>query len=899
MNKPPRWPQKLLHWWGDPTTVEEVQGDLLELYVYWVETVGERRANWRYGLSVLKLLRPLAKRKRLNNYPSPFFLSPDMLRNYLKIARRNLVKHKGYSFINIGGLAVGMAVAMLIGLWIYDELSVNKYHQNYDRIAQVMRSQTANGEIVTAPSLPIPLVTELQTTYRSNFKHVVLAWWTSKHSLVFGNRVFSKSGKFMTPNAPDMLSLKMIKGSREGLNDPSSILLSESVANALFGKTDPLHKVLKIDNAMTVKVTGIYEDLPVGSSFADVRFIAPWDLYAASTDWVKDAKDSWYNTSFEIFVELIPKASAEGVTSKIRNLLVSKNKENPTLKPELFLYPMSHWHLYSEWKNGVNVGGRIQFVWLFGCIGLFVLLLACINFINLTTARSVNRAKEVGIRKAVGSRRSQLIGQFFGESLLVVSLAYSLSLVAVFLAIPYFNQVADKSMVMPWNAPAFWLAGIGFAIFTGILAGSYPAFYLSSFRPIDVLKGLSPTRAVVRMTRPGRKLPGNANPSSGFRIKNSVAIPRQILVVIQFAVSVTLIIGTIVVYQQIQHAKNRPIGYSRDGLITLLMNAPGFGEHREAIREELIKSGAVLNLAESASPTTEVRSSNSGFDWSCKVPSLQADFATTGVSHEFGQTVGWQFKQGRDFSRQFSTDSSGMVVNESAVQFMGLRQPVGETITWKGEGFAVRFRILGVIKDMVMASPYEPVQPSVFFIAKRPGKFLTMRLNPQRTAQATLSTIEAVLKKHLPDAPFDYIFVNEEFNQKFRSEERIDQLAGLFAGLAIFISCLGLFGLASFMTEQRTKEIGVRKVLGASVLNLWGLLSKDFVLLVMTAFAIATPIAYYFLDNWLQKYAYRTEISWWIFVASGAGALIITLLTVSYQSIKAALMNPVKSLRSE
>ncbi|MEZ0484598.1 ABC transporter permease [Fibrella aquatica] len=797
-----------------------------------------------------------------------------MIRNYLKIAFRTLVKNKGYSAINIGGLAVGMTVAMLIGLWLYDELSVNKSFQHYDRIAQVVRNRTVNGETDTKMGLPIPLAQSLKTTYGDRFKHVELAWWTSWHTVTLADQVFSKSGKFITPGAPDMLSLTMLRGSRDGLKEPASILLSASLAKALFGDTDPLNKTLMLDNTMTVNVTGVYADIPTGDTFDDVQFLAPWDLYAASTDWVKEAKDDWTNTSFEIYVELAPSVSLADASAPVRNLLVGKTNGNIAQKPEVLLYPMSRWHLYSDWKNGVNEGGRIQFVWLFGLIGLFVLLLACINFMNLSTARSVNRAKEVGIRKAVGSGRQELVAQFFGESLLVVTLAYCVAIGLVFLAIPFFNQVADKHMVVPFTNPWFWAMGVGFIVLTGLIAGSYPALYLSSFRPVAVLKGTIQTG-------------------------KSIATPRRVLVVVQFTVSITLIIGTLVVYRQIQFAKNRPIGYSRNGLVSLLLNVPDYGKHRETVRNELIRSGAVLEIGESASPLTEVRSTNGGFDWAGKDPTLQVNFGTINVSHEFGKTVGWEFTQGRDFSRKLASDSLGIVLNESAVAFMGLNDVLGKTVTWNGSGFNVSFHVIGVIRDMVMDSPYEPAKPSVFFIGPTPGKFLTMRLNPARSSQAALTTIGEVLKEHLPDAPFNYTFVDEEYDQKFRSEERIGTLSSVFAALAIFISCLGIFGLASFMAEQRTKEIGVRKVLGASVLNLWALLSKDFVVLVLIALALAVPIAYYALDNWLQAYTYHTTIAWWVFALTGAGTLLITLLTVSFQSVKTALINPVKSLRSE
>ena len=891
MKQPPRWAQKLLHWWGHPDTLEEVQGDLFELYGYWVQTVGERKAQWRYVLSVLKLLRPLAK-STTNKYPSPeypggelrntFFLRPDMLRNYLKIAFRNLVKNKAYSFINIGGLAMGMAVAMLIGLWIWDELSYNKSFQNYDRIAQVMQNQTDYGQVYTNYSNPIPLAAELRRNYGSNhtngprndgpFKHIVLASWTGSHILATGDKSFTKSGNFMEPEVTDLLTLTMLKGTRNGLLEPASILLAESVANAYFGDTDPVGKLMKIDNRLDVRVTGVYQDLPYNSAFKDLSFIAPWDLFVNSREWLQKSQENWDNNSFQVMAQLADHVDLETVSAQIKNVkLLHVDKIVAQRKPEIFLFPMSRWHLYSDWKNGINTGGRIQYVWLFGIIGVFVLLLACINFMNLSTARSEKRAKEVGIRKAVGSVRSQLIGQFFSESLLVVALAFGLSILLVQLILPIFNEVADKKLVILWSTPLFWLIGLGFTMLTGLIAGSYPAFYLSSFQPIKVLKGT-------------------------FRVGRFAAIPRKVLVVVQFTVSVTLIIGTVVVFRQIQFAKNRPVGYSRAGLVMVEMTQEDVHTHFEAIRDELKNAGAISEMAESGSPATGVWQTQNGFTWNDKTSDQLVDFATVFVTHKFGKTMGWQFKEGRDFSQAYSTDSSGMVLNEAAVKFMGLKKsPVGETVKWEGKSW----KILGVIRDMVMESPYEPVRRTIFMINNGSGNVVTFRINPNKPATKALSQIETVFKKYAPAVPFDYKFVDQEYAKKFGDEERIGKLASFFAILAIFISCLGLFGLASFMAEQRTKEIGVRKVLGASVFNLWGLLSKDFVFLVFIAFGIATPIAYYLLSDWLHTYQYHTELSWWIFAASGTGALIVTLLTVSFQSLKAAWMNPVKSLRSE
>ena len=797
--------------------------------------------------------------------PNSFLLTSDMLSNYLKIAWRNLIRNKVYSFINIGGLAVGMAVAMLIGLWLYDELSFNKYHQNYDRIAQVMLNQTFDGKIGTQEETPPPLGNALRTTYGTDFTHVVMSTEAFPTLVAFGDKKFTKIGRSAEAEMAEMLTLKMLKGTRASLKNPTAIILSESVATAFFGDVDPLGKVLKLNDKRTLNVTGVYEDLPKNSQFSNTGFIAPWDE--------KDHRGDWWYNSFLTFVQLADRADLGNVSAKIKDIkLINGLSEERKYKPELFLHPMSKWHLYSEFKNGINVGGRVQFVWLFGIIGAFVLLLACINFMNLSTARSEKRAKEVGIRKAVGSIRGQLITQFFSESFLVVGLAFGLAVGLVLLSLVWFNQVADKQMVLPWMNPFFWLASLSFVALTGLLAGSYPAFYLSGFQPVKVLKGT-------------------------FRAGRFAGVPRQVLIVVQFAVSVALVIGTGIVYQQIQYAKSRPVGYGRTGLITIQTSTPDIHDHFMAIREELQKSATIVEMAESHSPLTDLFLALSDYDWKGKDPNQNVSLGTIRVSPEFGKTVGWQVAAGRDFLRAFKTDSSAIILNESAVKLMGLTKPIGETVKLGG----VPLTVIGVIKDVLMESPYTPVRPSVYMhvLSGQKGNFAMLKLNPASSTQDALRKIETVLKTYNPAAPFDYTFADQDYARKFATEERIGNLASVFAILAIFISCLGLFGLASFTAEQRTKEIGIRKVLGASVGNLWGLLSKDFVYLVLIASGIATPITYYFLSNWLQKYEYRTEISWWIFAVSGLGALVITLLTVSYQAIKAALMNPVKSLRSE
>ena len=875
--KPPVWIDNLLKRLLPAELREELLGDLHEQFAVQSEAHGEQKARWLYLLEMLRFCRPYFLKRRFNSpsdthYPTSYTYSPTMLRNYFKIAFRNLLKHKGYSFINIFGLAMGMAVAMLIGLWAWDELSYDKYHKNYDRIAKVMQRGVFNGDFGAGGHMPLPLGNELRTVYGTDFTHVVMSSWTNEHILAYGDKKFTKMGNYLSPEAPEMFSLKMLKGERTGLKDPSSILLSESVALALFDDTDPIGKIMKIDNKLNVKVTGVYEDLPYNTDFRDMTFIAPWDLYVSTESWVKRAQDNveWNNNSWQMLAQIASNTDFKTITEKIKGIKIKHVPEMATFKNEVFLHPMSQWHLYTGWDKTGEPDGRIQYVWLFGIIGVFVLLLACINFMNLSTARSEKRAKEVGIRKAVGSVRSQLISQFFSESLLVVAFAFVVSLLLVVLMLPLFNEVADKKLSLLWKNPIFWLAGIGFSLLTGLIAGSYPALYLSSFQPVKVLKGT-------------------------FRVGRFASVPRKVLVVVQFTVSVTLIIGTTIVFRQIQHAKNRPIGYDRNGLITVTMNTPELYRDYNVLRDALLASGGAVEMSTSSTPATDLNSQNGGFDWEGKDPNFKDSFGTIAVTHDFGKTVGWQFVQGRDFSRKFSTDSSGIVLNETAVRYMDLKNPIGKIMKWNGKPF----QIVGVVKDMVMGSPFEPVYQTVFMMDYNWAGIINIKLNPQLSAGESLKKIEAVFQKLNPGSPFDYKFSDQEYERKFMSEERIGQLASIFAVLAIFISCLGLFGLASFVAEQRTKEIGIRKVLGATVTNLWGLLSKDFVLLVIISCLIAAPIAWYFLSDWLQKYEYRTEISWWIFVAAAAGALIITLLTVSFQAIKAALMNPVKSLKSE
>jgi len=807
-----------------------------------------------------------------------------MFKNYFKIAWRNLIRNRVSSLINVCGLAVGMAVAMLIGLWIYDELSFNKYHQNYDRIAQIMtRGVDAKDGPYVNNSVQYPLATELQTNYSDNFRHIIRASWAQDYILTVRDKKLSGKGQFMDEGAPEMLTLKMKKGNWNGLHDPHSILLSASLAKSLFGNTDPINQIVLISNKINVKVTGVYEDLPINSQFGFVKFFSSWNLWESENDWIKASANNWDNHFLKIYAEIKPGLTFESVYNNIKNAefknlkKLDNEQEAIARNPQVFLLPMSDWHLHPIDRNAAVDNKPVRMVWMVSIIGVFILLLACINFMNLSTARSEKRAKEVGIRKTMGSMRKQLVYQFYSESFLVAVFSFVVSCLIVTLLLPWFNNLSGKEMKFPPGNFYFWLICAGFIFITGLLAGSYPALYLSSFKPVKVLKGT-------------------------FRTGKLAAMPRRILVVTQFTVSVALIISTIVVYRQIQFARNRPVGYDREGLIMVDMRSDVFFGKYDLLRTELLHTGVVSNMSESMGKLTELVSGNDGFDWKGRNPNKNESFGTLAVTHEHGKTVGWQFIAGRDFSRAFISDSSGVVINEAAAKYMELKNPVSETITWKWhDNKPVPYTILGVIKDMVMESPYEPVEPTMFFIKPLNGgvSCINIRVKPGIAINAALPRIEAVFKKIIPSVPFDYEFADEDYALKFAAEERIGKLASFFTILAVFISCLGLFGLASFVAGQRTREVGIRKVLGASTFTLWRLLSNEFVGLVTISLLIAVPVAYYFMHNWLQDYQYRTVLSWWIFAAAGAGALVITLLTVSFHAIKAAVANPVKSLRTE
>ena len=877
-NRPPEIFLRFFRWFCDPKMRDYIEGDLFEVFNERIKKSGKRTAEARFIIDVLLLFRPGIIRSNtqhhsINNYA--------MFKSYMIVGWRNLRRNGGYSFVNIGGLAIGMAVAILNGLWIWDELSFNKYFVNHNTIAHVSETVTEDGRKWVGTTMMYPLATELMENYGNHFERIARTSWIINPIVSVHDKHLTAKGLFADATMPEMFTFEMVYGTRAALKRPQSVMLSASLSKMLFGEGDPLNKVLRLNNKMDVTVTGVYKDFPMNTNFADIKMFGSWDLYLIDNPWIEQrALTDWRNHFIKIYAQIPSGADFQAVENKVKRALrfdpldaeraAEQNKQ-------LYLYPMSDWHLFPYDRNPVSKN-PIEMIRLVGAIGIFVLLLACINFMNLSTARSERRAKEVGIRKSIGSVRSQLINQFFSESLLVVVFAFILAITLSSLCLPWFNDISMKQISMPWTNVSFWAVCIAFILVTSLLAGSYPAFFLSSFNPVKVLKGT-------------------------YRVGRLGSIPRKVLVVVQFTISVTIIIGTSVVYQQVQFAKNRPVGYSREGLIMIEKKSADFYNKFEVLRTELKNTGAVKEVSESMGAVTEVVSGNNGWDWAGRHPHVDESFVTHAVSPTHGKTAGWEFVAGRDLSPELYSDSSGLIINETAARFMEMSNPIGQPVTWTwwNDKRKLEYNIIGVIKDMVMESPYAPAEPTVFYLKGFNGgtNWINIRLKPDVTTEEALSRIEIVFRKVVPNAPFEYKFADQEYAIKFAEEERLGKLTSIFAVLAVFISCLGLSGLASFLAEQRTKEIGIRKILGATIENLWRLLSRDFVFLVLTGCAIAVPVAGYLTNQWLQKYSYRIEVSPWTFVIPALVALLVTLATVSFQAIKVARTNPVKSLKSE
>jgi putative ABC transport system permease protein len=790
-----------------------------------------------------------------------------MFTSYFKIAWRHLRQNKGLSFINIFGLATGMAFAIVIGLWIKYETSFDEFNLNRERIGLVLKHNVYNGEKSTMDAVPLALYYELKANY-PEVKRVSRMDWADEYSLAVGDKKFRKIGRHVDNDFLGMFTFPVIKGNpNNALTDLHSVVISESLANTLFGNKNPIGQTIRVNNEYNVNVSAVVKDAPKNSTI-QFDFLRPYQFQIENNEFIKQNVSNWQNNFLETVVELKEGVSMESFSKKIANLNVEKDK---TIKDIImFLHPMNRWHLKNDYKNWVNVGTKYNYVKLFGMVAIFVLLIACINFMNLATARSEKRAREVGIRKAIGSLRRQLITQFMTETLLTSLIAFILALVMIPLLLPFLKDLGFENISLDLTNLPLFFSVLGVALVTGLIAGSYPALYLSSFLPVKVLKGV-------------------------FKQGYGAVTFRRILVVSQFAISIGLIISTVIVFQQIQHAKGRSIGYNPDNLVRV-NGSKDLVNNFVALKHDLLATGYIESVTKTSGPLTNIYNSWSDFSWEGKDPNKEVVIDAIMTEWDYEKTVGLKFKKGRPFSNNYKTDSNAVILNEAALNVIGYKDPIGKTM--KSAGRSVT--IVGVVEDMLIQSPFKPVQPlAILFNAKEATNFIFLRLKPRAPINKAIAAIQPVFEKYNPSYPFDIGFSDKDFENKFKLENQVGKLAGIFAALAIFISCLGLFGLAVFMAERRTKEIGIRKVLGATIINLWTLLSREFIWLVLTGCFIASPVAFWLMQDWLQSYDYRINISWWIFVVAAVVAILIALITVSSQAIKAAVANPVKSLRSE
>lgn len=787
-----------------------------------------------------------------------------MIKSFLKVAWRHLVKNKGYSLLNIAGLALGMACAVLILIWVNDELTYNKFHKNYNRLYKFMENQSYDGKTFTFAAFPGPFGPAVKQEL-PEMEYVTRSDWGSNQLFTYNDKNIYEQGLHAEPDFLKMFSFEWIKGDiNNQLTDPTSIIITDVMARKFFGNEDPIGKTLKVDNEILVKVTGLMKEPPLNSNIR-FQWLAAFKGYENRNRWLQ----SWGNNGIQTWCMLKENVDPAQVNKKLTNF-IQKKDTNTIAKP--FLFSIKDWRLRTEFEEGKQTGGgRIVFVRIFSIIALFIIIIACINFMNLATARSEQRAKEVGVRKVMGAGRGVLIRQFFGESMVMSIAAMILAAGLVLLALPAFNTLVEKKLVFSLSNPVIWGGLPLITIACGILAGSYPSLYLSSFNPITVFKGMRVGKdSIVNYIRKG-------------------------LVVTQFIVSIALIICTIIVYQQINHIKSRELGYTKDNVLYSYLQG-NMRQHFGAIKQDLISSGAVENAALANGRVLQVGSSSSDFSWPGKNPGKEVLITMEWVSPEYIPTMNMKLASGRNFHQDGVSDSTTVIINETLSKIIDPKKDLaGSYITRDGR----QLLVAGVVKDFIYNDMYKKPEPMIIFCDTSNSYTLLVRLKDKQDVSTAMTKVESVIKRHAPGYPFEYTFLDDEFNNNFKSEMLTGKLSRLFAGLTIFISCLGLFGLAAYTAERRTKEIGIRKVLGASLGNVVALLSRDFLILVAIAAVLASALAGWAMYNWLQGFAYRISIEWWVFIVAGVLALVIALLTVSFQAIKAGLMNPVKSLRTE
>ena len=785
-----------------------------------------------------------------------------MIRNYFKTTFRNLWKNKGYSLLNIGGLAVGIACAGLILLWVEDELTFNHYFSNRDNLYKIKDRQTYDGTTFTFDATPGPLAQGMKSEI-PGIKNTARSTWGDNLLFTLNDKVIYEQGNFVDAPFLAMFQLQFINGNaKDAFTQLHSLVISETMAEKFFGTTDVVGKSLKVDNKQDYIVSGVFKDLPENVSFS-FHWLAPFKIFEDQNTWLTQ----WGSNGVITYVETQPNVDVPSINNKLYNI-VERNEKGANAK--MSIYPMSRWRMYDSFENGQEVPGRIKYVNLFSLIAWIILIIACINFMNLSTARSEQRAREVGVRKVMGAGKGKLIGQFIGESLFLSFISAFLAVVLIYLSLSAFNGIVEKQLAVNIFQPSHIAALILITVFCGLIAGSYPAFYLSSFNPVNILKGIK------------------------LKSGGSAVYIRKGLVVLQFSISVILIISTVIIYQQILHVKSRDLGYNKQDLVYTSVQGK-MKSHFNAIKNDLQATGFVQNACLSNSRILQLGSNTADFQWEGKDPNKQVLITIEGVSPEYISTMGMKLKAGRDFYNDMKADSNNIIINEAMAKIINKKDIVGRMLNWNGTNIT----IVGVVNDFIYNDMYSTPAPLIMYADTSNTSVMSLRFKPGTNLTAALPAVEKVVKSYNPGYPFEYNFVDSQFDKIFKTETLIGKLAGIFSILAIFISCLGLFGLAAYTAERRTKEIGIRKVLGASTQGLATLLSKDFLLLVAISCLIAFPLAWWIMRDWLQSFAYRIDINWTVFALSGFLAMLIAMLTVSFQAIKASIANPVKSLRTE
>ncbi|KYP14492.1 ABC transporter permease [Flavihumibacter sp. CACIAM 22H1] len=785
-----------------------------------------------------------------------------MIFNYCKLAFRNLAKNRFFTIINITGLTLGMAATLLIFLWVYSERSWNKDQVHYNRIAHVHVNRNFNGAITTGSDMMFPLAAAAMASIPEVEKASVTSF-PSSIMLTVGEKKINRKTITTSPEFLDIFSYEFLQGDANGLKDPDGIIVTASTAISLFNRINIVGEAVKLNNDRTAYVKAVIKD-PASTNTVQFDLLQSFNQ---SSEWVKNAASDWVNCGNRIFYLLREGSNTQSIEAKTLALIRAKtDSENPTTRGQILLHPMEKWRLYEEFKDGVNTGGRIQYVRLFTWIALLILLIACINFMNLSTARSEKRAREVGIRKTLGSRRYQLIVQFLAESVMLAVFAFVLALLLVWLSIPSFSQLLNQPIQLPSNQPFWWLTGISIVFLTGVIAGSYPALFLSGFQPVNILKG-------------------------HFLTGRSGLTPRKLLVTAQFCISFLLISATLLIYQQINYVQQRDLGYKQENLF-MVNSSPQLDRQLSAVKNELYATGLVEAVNRTSNQVTDLFGYTAGIRYN---GAPQADNLVIGfmfTDEDFAKTLATRVLEGRDFR---ASDTQQILLNKAAVGLLHLQDPIGKKITWAGK----ERTILGVIDNMVINSPYAAPEPIMLVQGIAWEGRINIRFKEGIDIKKAVVAVEKVYQKFSPDYLFEYRFIDDFFNEKFNNEKLVGQLSMIFSGLAIFVCCLGLFGLVSFAIERCKKEIGIRKVMGASVRQLLLLLSREFVQLIIIAFLIAIPLAWWMMQEWLANYVYRITIHPLIFGLVAAIVAVIALLTISLNASRAALKNPITSLRSE